>query len=63
MSRKLAMNELGKEIARQMAEEIVNVQPMPSDAFQALLDSAKSEDDLVKEGYKPVSRFKLLWYK
>jgi len=57
------MNKLGREIAEKMASEIVNIQPMPNGVMQKLLENSKHENDLIREGYKPVSHFKLLWMK
>ena len=55
--------KIGKERTEQMARDICSVQPMPSDLFSNLYKSSKSREDLVKEGYKPVSRIGLLWIK
>lgn len=51
------------EQVKQLAAELVSVQPMPSDTFAKLLSIAKPEDELIAEGYKPVSRIGLLWIK
>ena len=58
-----SMNKLGRKIAEKMANEIVSVQPMPNDVMQKLLENSKHENDLIREGYEPVSHFKLLWMK
>ena len=48
----------------EIANEILSVQPMPSDTFKKLYDASKSEEDLLKEGYKPVSSdTRLMWVK
>lgn len=52
-----------QQIAEQIAEEIVNVQPMPSDLFKNLIASSTPREQLIAEGYKPVSRIGLLWIK
>jgi hypothetical protein len=52
-----------KTFAEKLAEELCSVQPMPSDIFKNLYECAKKEEDLIKEGYKPVSRLRLMWIK
>jgi len=59
----LAVNELRKKLPEEMAKELVGVQPMPSDILEEVLKNTKTENDLIREGYEPVSRFKLLWIK
>lgn len=46
-----------------LAEELCSVQPIPSDALRPLLENAKSREDLIAEGYRPVSRIGLMWAK
>lgn len=49
-----------------LAAEICSVQPMPNNAinaFSELYKAAKSRDELIEEGYKPVSNLGLLWIK
>ena len=49
---------------KEIAEELCAVQPMPADTFKKLYDAAKSEEELIKEGYKPVSEdTRLMWIK
>lgn len=49
--------------SKELAEEMVAVQPMPSNIFKDLLDVAKTEGELRAEGYEPVSEHRLLWIK
>ena len=46
-----------------LAAEICSVQPMPNNAISELYKAAKSRDELIKEGYKPVSNLGLMWIK
>lgn len=46
-----------------LAEEIVNVQPITNDALTPLFESAKTEEELKREGYRPVSRLGFMWIK
>lgn len=57
------MSSRGKEIAEEIAREIIDVQPMPPDLFKNMLASATPREQLIKEGFKPVSRMGLLWIK
>jgi hypothetical protein len=53
-----------REITPNMiAQELVDIQPIHSNIFSDLMASAFSDDQLVKEGYKPVSKLGLLWVK
>jgi hypothetical protein len=56
---------LGKEYARKIAEEMVSVQPMDeaAPALLQLMKNGKSREDLIEEGYKPVSKMGLMWIK
>jgi hypothetical protein len=48
----------------EIAKEIVSVQPIDSKIFKDLVESASSEEDLIREGYVPVdNQTKLLWHK
>lgn len=53
----------GKDLAKQIAEEIVNVQPMDPNLFKNLIAASTPREKLIEEGYKPVSRMGLLWIK
>ena len=46
-----------------LAAEICSVQPMPNNAISELYKAAKDRDELIEEGYKPVSNLGLLWIK
>jgi hypothetical protein len=48
---------------QKLAEELVSVQPMPSDSISALYAVSKSKEELEAEGYKPVSKIGLMWVK
>ena len=50
-------------LAVQIANEIVSVQPMSSDLIKDLYEHSMTREELKKEGYKPVSRFGLMWVK
>jgi len=50
----------GKLIAEQLAKELASVQPMPSDCLKNLYEASKSEDELRKDGYEPVSGLGLM---
>lgn len=52
-----------KSIAEQIGEQLVSVQPMPNDCFKNLYEASKTEDELRKDGYKPVSGLGLIWVK
>lgn len=45
----------------QIAKEIITVQPMPIKVFHDLYKSAKSKEELIKEGYKPVSSLEFMY--
>lgn len=53
----------GKKIAEDIARELLSVQPMDSNVLSDLYKASKSREELIKEGYKPVSRMGLLWVK
>jgi hypothetical protein len=50
-------------LAEQMANEIVSVQPMPSNIVKELYEQSMTKEQLKAEGYKPVSRLGLMWIK
>ncbi len=60
-------DDIVKQIDPQkIAEEICRVQPMSAEASNAwfsLYKASKKREDLIKEGYKPVSRLGLMWSK
>lgn len=59
----IRMSDLGLKIARDMAKDLVNVKSMPESVVVKFIENAKPENHLIREGYEPVSRFKLLWTK
>ena len=48
---------------KKMVEDILSVQPMPKDCMKTLFEQSSDQEDLIKDGYKPVSRIGLLWIK
>lgn len=46
-----------------LAADICSVQSMPNNAISELYKASKSRDELIEEGYKPVSNLGLLWIK
>lgn len=52
----------GKKFAEDIAKELISVQPM-GEAFYQLYKNSKSQEELAREGYKPVSRMGLMWIK
>jgi hypothetical protein len=62
MDQKL-LDSLRQIIPQTIAEELLSVQPMSTDAFKKVLDDSMSEADLIAAGYKPVSPLKLMWVK
>ncbi len=57
------MIEPKKYSVEEIAEQIVRVQPIPSDTFSKLYSITMTEQELRDEGYKPVSRIGLMWIK
>lgn len=55
--------KMNKTISEKIAEELCSVQPMPNDCIKNLHDAGKSKNELIKEGYKPVSGLGLMWVK
>lgn len=55
----------GKKFAEDIAKELISVQPMDEacEAFYQLYKNSKSQEELAREGYKPVSRMGLMWIK
>ena len=47
----------------QIAQELVNVQPMPSDCIKNLHDASMDTKQLMDSGYEPVSGLGLVWMK
>ena len=48
---------------KDIAEQLVSVQPMPDNCLKELRELSKSEQELQAEGYKPVSSLGLMWTK
>lgn len=53
----------GKNTAEEIANQIINVQPIQSDAIKTLYEESKTKEELEAEGYKPVSNIGLMWIK
>ena len=55
-----------KEICEKFAEELVSVQPMPNSIMSDLLKHARSEEELIADGYEPADPYSpapLMWIK
>lgn len=52
-----------KKIIEEIANQIINVQPMPSDTIKKLHEASKTKEELEAEGYNPVSNMGLMWIK
>jgi len=63
MDNKELIAMLRKQIPNDIANELVGVQPMPSDIGQRLMEEGMSEKDLIEQGYEPVSGHRLMWIK
>jgi hypothetical protein len=55
--------KIKQTLAEQMANEIISVQPMPSNIVKELYEQSMTKEQLKAEGYKPVSRLGLMWIK
>ncbi len=53
----------GKTIADEIARQLLSVQPMEGDLIANLYKASKSKEELVAEGYEPVSKIGLMWVK
>ena len=55
----------GKSIAEDIARQLISVQPMDEagKALTELYKQAKSKEELLADGYKPVSDMGLMWIK
>ena len=47
----------------QIANEIIGVQPMGTNTLDALFENAKTKEELIESGYKPVSDLGFMWIK
>lgn len=58
------LNFIRKYSAESIANELVNVQPMPSTIIRDFKDASMSEEELIKQGYEPVDpSSRLMWKK
>jgi hypothetical protein len=58
------INLIRESYPNALADELANVQSMDGNVVQGLLDNAKSEEELIREGYKPVCpHTRLMWIK
>jgi len=48
---------------REVAEQLVSVQPMDSILMKDIFKYGKSEPELIEAGYSPISNHGLLWMK
>lgn len=55
----------GKSIAEDIARQLISVQPMDEagKALTELYKQSKSKEELLADGYKPVSNMGLMWVK
>ena len=53
----------GKKLAEEIANQLINVQPMPSDAIKTLYEESKTKEELEAEGFTLVSNIGLMWIK
>lgn len=53
----------GKTIADEIARQLLSVQPMEGDLIANLYKASKPKEELVAEGYEPVSKIGLMWVK
>jgi len=52
-----------KTMPDQIAKDILEVNVVDPNIMKELYENSKSEEELVKEGFKPVSGMKLVWTK
>jgi hypothetical protein len=58
------LESMRKILMKKFAEEILGVQPMPNNLFSDLYNAAKSEKELIDEGYEPIcSHIRFMWRK
>ena len=63
MFKQKLIDMIRKTAPSKIAEELVNVQPMPSDLGKRIMEHAKTEEELIADGYEPVSHHRVLWIK
>lgn len=63
MDKKILMPRIVGLDPNVLAADICSVQPMPNNVISELYIAAKSRDELIEEGYKPVSNLGLMWIK
>ena len=54
---------IAKKQIEDMANDLIKVQPMPSDCIKKLHDVSMTKETLINEGYSPVSSIGLMWIK
>lgn len=52
---------LRNSVPKAIAESLVDVHPMDPTLFKQAMDAGMTEEQLIAEGYEPVSHMKLLW--
>lgn len=57
------IKKIRETIPESIANELLSVQPMPSNAVKELYDNSLSQDQLKEQGYEPVSQLGLMWVK
>jgi hypothetical protein len=57
------IEKIRKIMPAKIAEELINIQPIDPNLFCEAYKNSKSEEELIKENYKPIdpNGFKLLW--
>lgn len=55
--------EMRKTFMDKIASDILSVQPMSPTLLDGVFENAKTRDQLITEGYKPVSQMGLMWIK
>ena len=59
----LLTDSLRKSIPDEVAKQLVSVQPMDYLLLKNLLEAGSTEEELVADGYEPISEFKLMYIK
>ena len=57
------LNSIRETTPNLIAEDLCSVQPMDTNIIKNLLTASKTKEDLILEGYKPVSNLGLMWIK
>ena len=63
MFKQKLIDMIRKTAPNKIAEELVNVQPINLEIGKLLMEHGMNEDELIAEGYTPVSHHKIMWIK